>query len=148
MDEMEEVLTYPCRALAKLYEPLELSDRSVDEVRRIVCGRVQELLQEFQQTHELPAVRQSAAQVVALMQTLDGEEPSYELHGIAAGTEKLLTELARADRSSDFTMRRAKKPAKMPAAKNRHKSPVCVWRGPVRRGRRCCSFIGSPRHRI
>lgn len=93
-DEMEEVLTYPCRTLAMLYEPLELADRSVDEVRRIVCGRVQELLQEFQQTHQLPAVRQSAAQVVALMQTLDGEAPSYELHGIAAGTEKLLTELA------------------------------------------------------
>ena len=35
-DEMEEVLTYPCRTLAKLYEPLELADRSVDEVRRIV----------------------------------------------------------------------------------------------------------------
>ena len=31
---------------------------------------------------------------MALMQTLDGEEPSYELNGIAAGTEKLLTELA------------------------------------------------------
>ena len=93
-DEMEEVLTYPCRTLAKLYEPLELADRSVDEVRRIVCGRVQELLQEFRQTHQLHAVRQSAAQVVALMQTLDGEEPSYELNGIAAGTEKLLTELA------------------------------------------------------
>lgn len=89
-----EAVTYPCRTLAKLYEPLELADRSVDEVRRIVCGRVQELLQEFRQTHQLHAVRQSAAQVVALMQTLDGEEPSYELNGIAAGTEKLLTELA------------------------------------------------------
>lgn len=93
-DDMAKVLTYPCHKLARLYEPLQLGGKSLDEVRSVVGKEVKALVTQFAASRSLKPGRRSAGQIVALMQALDGLSPDEELHGIPSGAEDLLTELA------------------------------------------------------
>lgn len=90
-DDMAQVLTYPCVKLAEAYEPLRLGGKSLGEVKASVSVRVKKLLGTIPKRKH---IRQSAGQIVSLMQTFDGVAPTEDLRGIPSGVETLLVNLA------------------------------------------------------
>lgn len=93
-DEMAEVLTYPSRTLASMYDPIQYGGQTITAVRTAVRAKVRLKLDQLIQMSRLKPIRRSAGQVLALLQRLDGDRLSEELQGIPAGAEELLTDLA------------------------------------------------------
>ncbi len=90
-DEMAEVLTYPSRTLASMYDPIQYGGQTITAVRTAVRAKVRLKLDQLIQMSRLKPIRRSAGQVLALLQRLDGDRLSEELQGIA-GAEELLTD--------------------------------------------------------
>jgi hypothetical protein len=90
-EDMARVLTYPCSKLAELFKPIHAEGKTLSDVKADVRARIKTLLRTLP---EMPTIRQSAGQIVSLMQRLDGVRPSEELRGIPAGAEDLLVNLA------------------------------------------------------
>lgn len=90
-DDMARVLTYPCVKLAETYMPLSMGGKTLTEVKAAVRTRIKAMLGGLS---ALPPVRQSAGQIVSLMQRLDGVPSSEELRGIPVGVEDILVNLA------------------------------------------------------
>jgi hypothetical protein len=92
-DEMESIITYPCRTLNELYNPLEYIDRSLDFIQKGVGKKVRELLRQVKEQYRLGSGRGGAKDIFLLMQLMDGqnsEMPSVLPNGI----ESLLTNIA------------------------------------------------------
>lgn len=93
-DEMAEVLTYPSRTLASMFDPIRDGGQSLTAVRAAVRKKVYRKLEQLAEIKGLKPARRSAGQVLALLQRLDGDKLCEELQGIPAGAEDLLTDLA------------------------------------------------------
>jgi len=93
-DEMEFVISYPCRILSELYNPIEYLGQSLDFVKKDVQNKVKGLLKQIGSQYGIYSGRGSAKDIYLIMYTLldgyEGEMPAV----IPYNADGLLTYIA------------------------------------------------------
>ena len=92
-DEMADLLLYPCKTLADLYDPVKNIGRKLSDIRAELSKRISELVSDIQARYELKPCRKSAEQILELLKVLDGNDAS-NLEGIPEKSIALLTDIA------------------------------------------------------
>ena len=93
MTKYSEILSYPCEALTKCYDPEDFIDAELREVQREVKGRINSLISENQTLAGLPhTARAKAETIISMMKILDGEQ--IEINEIPENAIEVLTNIA------------------------------------------------------
>ncbi len=91
--ETEELLLYPCKALANLYNPIKYMGWDLYKIREDISSTIERRLSEISDTFGLTQCRKSARQILELMKVLDGY-PADNLEGIPEKAVSLLSDIA------------------------------------------------------
>lgn len=91
-------LDYPCHALASFYDPRECFGQRLREIKRSVAAKVRTAIAQNDRLSALPRRgRQSARCILAIMELLDGHEPSEMQEGelyVPDNADEVLTDIA------------------------------------------------------
>lgn len=91
--EVAELLKYPSKTLVDIYNPIETMDMQLSDIRSSVGSKISAKIGELRRAYNLPDVRKSAANILALIKALDGNGVG-KLEGIPNDVERLLVNLA------------------------------------------------------
>jgi len=93
-NETEELIKYPSRTLAVLFNPLEYTGEFISQIRRKLKLKIQEKIDAVSEMYEVPVGRGGAGQLLELLKAIDGKDRSGFLQVITNDAADLFSNMA------------------------------------------------------